>query len=240
MLAFAVLAAYSISKVRWRTPVAIAVIIVLAVLTLRRETAWSSDITLWQDTVQHAPGKARVWFNLGGAYLTSDPENARTALLRALELQPHFPEALYDLGAIEQGKKNWESAITYYQRAIDQEMDYWPAWNNMGNTLFAMGRRDAALRCFDTTLRLNPDYWPAQYNIAVVHYVNGRYTEAVPRLRTVLDWQPDFREAQYLMATSLIQSGNRVDAEKVLQRLGGMNATESRLTPTMILTPSRP
>jgi len=70
--------------------------------------------------------------------------------------------------------------------------------------------------------------------------VNGRYKEAVPRLRTVLDWQPDFREARYLLATSLIQSGNRVDAEKVLQRLGGMNATESRLTPTMILAPNRP
>jgi tetratricopeptide (TPR) repeat protein len=240
MIAFAVLAAYGISKLRWRTPVGIAVFVVLAILTLHRETVWSSDIGLWQDTVQHAPGKARVWFNLGGAYLNSDPENARKALLHALELQPHFPEALYDLGAIEQTKKNWESAVAYYQRAIDQQMDYWPAWNNMGNTLFAMGRRDPALRCFDTTLRLNPDYWPAQYNIAVVYYSNGRYREAVPRLRTVLDWQPDFREARYLLATSLIQSGNRVDAEKELQRLGGMNATESRLTPTMILAPSRP
>ena len=88
-------------------------------------------------------------------------------------------------------------------------MDYWPAWNNMGNTLSAMGRPDAALRCFDTTLRLNPDYWPAQYNIAVVNFLNGRYTEAAPRLRTVLDWQPGFREARYLLAESLTRSGDR-------------------------------
>jgi tetratricopeptide (TPR) repeat protein len=240
MMAFAVLVAYGISRLRWRTPVAIPVFVVLALLTLRRETVWSSDIALWQDTVKHAPGKARVWFNLGGAYLSSDPETSRQALLHALELQPHFPEALYDLGSIEQARKNWDSAVAYYQRAIDQQMDYWPAWNNMGNTLFAMGRRDPALRCFDTTLRLNPDYWPAQYNIAVLEYLNGRYTEAVPRLRTVLDWQPAFREARYLLAESLTRSGNRRAADEEWQKLGAMNAAESRLTPTMISAPSRP
>jgi tetratricopeptide (TPR) repeat protein len=240
MAAFSVLVAYGLSKIRWRTSVTIAVFIILATLTLRRETVWSSDLTLWQNTVQHAPGKARVWFNLGGAYMNSDPENARKSFLHALQLQPHFPEALYDLGVIEQRKKNWDLAVTYYQRAIDQQTDYWPAWNNMGNTLFAMGRRDPALRCFETTLRLNPDYWPAQYNIAVVYYLNGRYTEAVPKLGIVLDWQPGFREARYLLATSLTQSGNRVYAEREWQRLGGMNATESRLTPTMILAPNRP
>src|SRR6516162_3199401 len=110
----------------------------------------------------------------------------------------------------------------------------------MGNTFFAMGQPAHALDCFDRTLRLNPDYWPAQYNIAIVHYTSGRFAEAEPKLRTVLDWQPGFREARYLLATSLTQSGSRVDAEQEWQRLGGMNATESRLTPTMILAPNRP
>ena len=240
MMAFAILAAYGVSKFRWRTPVGVTVIAILAILTLRRETVWSSDLGLWQDTVRHAPGKARVWFNLGGAYMGSDPESARPALLHALELQPHFPEALYDLGVIEQGKKSWDLAMAYYQRALEQQPDYWPAWNNMGNTLFAMGSRERALECFETTLRLNPDYWPAQYNIAVLYYLNGRFTEAVPKLHTVLDWQPDFRQARYLLATSLTRSGKRISAEQEWQKLGEMNAAESRLTPTMISAPNRP
>src|SRR5262249_43664067 len=127
MLAFSLLVAYLLSKIRSRTAVAAAVLLILAVLTVRRETVWSSDITLWEDASRHAPGKARVWFNLGGAYMATDPEKARPALLRALELQPHFPEALYDLGVIEQEKKNWGTALTYYQRALEQDPDYWPA-----------------------------------------------------------------------------------------------------------------
>jgi tetratricopeptide (TPR) repeat protein len=195
---------------------------------------------LWEDGAQHAPGKARVWFNLGGAYLNIDPEKARNALLRALELQPHFPQALYDLGIIEQQRNNWPAALAYYERAIAQEPDYWPALNNMGNTLFAMGERTRSVEFFDRTLRLNPDYWPAQYNVAIVHFMSGRYKDAAPRLKIVLDWRPDFREARYLLATSLTRSGDRELADQEWKKLGEFNAAESRHTPTMILAPNRP
>jgi tetratricopeptide (TPR) repeat protein len=240
MLAFALFVAWLISKTPKRTWVAVSLLIILSVSTLRREKVWSSDITLWEDTVQRAPGKARVWFNLGGAYLSANPDKAREAFLRTLELQPHFPEALYDLGVIEQGKKNWSSALSYYERALVQEPGYWPAANNMGNTLFAMGQLGRSLQFFEKTLSLNRHYWPAQYNIAIVHFMSGRYTDAVPRLRTVLDWQPDFREARYLLATSLTRSGDRALADVEWTKLGEVNAAESRHTPTMILAPSRP
>jgi tetratricopeptide (TPR) repeat protein len=240
MLAFSLLAAHLISKIARRTWIAGALLIILGTLTIRREIVWSSDIALWEDTARHAPGKARVWFNLGGAYLNSDLVKARAALIRAIDLQPHFPEALYDLGVIEQGKNNWRVALAYYERAIAQEADYWPAWNNIGNTLFAMGERPRALEYFERTLRLNPDYWPAQYNIAIVHFMGGRYTDAVPKLRTVLDWRPDFREARYLLAMSLTRAGDRSLADVEWKKLGEGNAAESRYTPTMILAPNRP
>jgi Tfp pilus assembly protein PilF len=240
MLSFALLAAYVISKLPRRTWIATAVLAVFAILTLRREMVWSSDIALWQDAAQHAPGKARVWFNLGGAYLNTGGAKARESFLRALTLQPHFPEALYDLGMIEQGRKNWSGALAYYQQALAQDPTYWPACNNIGNTLFSMGEADRSVQYFERTLSLNHDYWPAQYNIAVVHFIKGRYADAVPRLQTVLDWRPDFREARYLLASSLTRAGSRNAADEEWKKLGEGSAAESRHTPTMILAPSRP
>jgi tetratricopeptide (TPR) repeat protein len=241
MLAVSVFVAHLMSKLhRGRTWVAVGVLAILAILTVRRERVWSSEIALWEDTVRQAPGKARVWFNLGGAYLGKDPDKARAALLRALELQPHWPEALYDLGLIEQDKKNWSGALAYYQQALAQNPNYWPACNNIGNTLFAMGEGARSLEFFERTLRLNPDYWPAQYNIAIVDFMAGRYRNAAARLRTVLDWRPDFHEARYLLATSLIRSGERSLADQELKKLSEMNAAGSRHTPTMILAPNRP
>jgi protein O-mannosyl-transferase len=240
MLAFSVLVAIVLSKIPKRSWVTAVLLVILATVTVRRESVWASDVALWEDTVKHAPGKVRVWFNLGTAYLANDPEKAQSAFRRALELQPHFPEALYDLGVIEQGKRNWSVALAYYQRALEQQPDYWPAANNMGNTLFAMGDPARSVECFERTLRLNPDYWPAQYNIAIVHFMAGRYSAAAKRLRTVLDWQPSFVEARYLLATCLTQSGNRTAADREWKKLSEMNAAESRPTPTMILAPSRP
>src|SRR5262249_45082478 len=79
MLAFSLLLAFLLSKAPQRTWIAAAILLVLSFVTLRRAAVWSTDIALWEDTAQRAPGKARVWFNLGGAYLGSDPEKARAA-----------------------------------------------------------------------------------------------------------------------------------------------------------------
>ena len=240
MLAFSVLAAVLLAKIPRRTGITAILFCILAVLTIRRGQVWANDIALWEDTVQRAPGKARVWFNLGGAYLQANPEKARSALTRALELNPDFVEALYDIGVIEQGRRNWPAAFANYERAVQKRSDYWPAWNNMGNTLFAMGQTQRAMECFEKTLSLNPDYWPAQYNIALAHYMMGRYTDALPKLKIVLDWNPGFRDARYLMAVSLTRTGKRKEADEEWKKLGEINAAESRITPTMILAPNRP
>jgi protein O-mannosyl-transferase len=240
MLAFSVLAAVVLSKIPYRTQITAALLCILAVLTIQRGTVWATDTALWEDTVKHAPGKARVWFNLGGAYLQADPDKARSALTRALQLDPDFVEALYDIGTIEQRKRNWPAAIANYERAVEKRPDYWPAWNNMGNTLFAMGQSQRAVECFEKTLSLNPDYWPAQYNIAIAEFDNGRYEDALRKLKIVLDWSPEFREARYLMALSLTRTGHREQADEEWRKLGEIDAAESRFTPTMILAPNRP
>jgi tetratricopeptide (TPR) repeat protein len=240
MLAFSTLAALLLAKIPRRTEITAAVLVVFSVVTVYRGTVWANDIALWEDTAKRAPGKSRVWFNLGGAYLNSDPDRARAALRRAVELQPNFVEAIYDLGILEQREGNWPAALAFYERAAMHDPGYWPAWNNMGNALFAMGQAQRAVESFEKTLSLNRDYWPAQYNIAIAQFMNGRYEEAVRRLEVVLDWRPQFREARYLMAVSLTRAGHREKAEEQWQKLGEVTAAESRATPTMILAPNRP
>src|SRR5262249_50775649 len=88
ILAFSVFASYLLSKTPHRTIIGMLILAALSVLTIRRESVWSSEIALWEDTARRAPGKARVWFNLGGSYLSVDSEKARSALMRALSLKP--------------------------------------------------------------------------------------------------------------------------------------------------------
>jgi tetratricopeptide (TPR) repeat protein len=240
MLAFATAAAWAISRLPRRTIVAGVLLPVCAMLTVQRGTVWSSNIALWEDTLRHAPGKARVWFNHGGAHLESAPDIARASFMKALELRPGFTEALYNIGVIEQRKGNLPLAIAYYERATTQSSSYWPAWNNMGNAFVALGQHERALQCYERTLSLNPDYWPAQYNVAVVHYQNGRFDAAIPRLKTVLDWRPEYVEARKLLASALAVSGFQAEAEKEWKKLADSGVALSIESPATISEPSSP
>ena len=216
MLAFAPFAAFWVARVPRRAVVLALLVGVLGALTVRRGSVWASEVRLWEDTSLKASGKARVWFNLGGAYLESDPEKARDAFLRAIEIEPRFPEAFYNLGVIDQGAGDNLAALGSYQRALEQDPEYWPAVHNMGNVRFLLGDHSGALEQFGQTLRMNPDYWPAQYNLAIVYTAMDRPSDAVPRLRIVLDWEPDFSQARYLLATSLERLGRDDEARAEL------------------------
>jgi tetratricopeptide (TPR) repeat protein len=237
MLAFSVFAASLLLRLKYATQILTLLVAVMFVATFAREQVWATDATLWENTVAQVPHKARAWFNLGGAYMQSDPQQASAAYKRTLELQPDFQEAYYDLGVIAQNAGRYGEAVAYYQRCIGLDNDYWPAWNNLGNTWASLGEQERAVQAFETTLRLNPDHWPSQYNIAVVYFNKGRFDESIPRLRTVLDWRPDFRDARYLLAVALSRTGKRTEAEREWHNIEAIAGQPPM--PTLIPTPAR-
>lgn len=69
--------------------IAAALVIVLAVLTIARNQAYTSEIALWENTVRLSPGKARVHNNLGYAYLLAHrDDDAQREFSTALRLDP--------------------------------------------------------------------------------------------------------------------------------------------------------
>ena len=231
MLGFSLLVSFLVAGWRRRTVCLGLILVAFSVLTIDRGRVWASDVRLWQDATENAPGKARAWFNLGGAQLDSAPDRARVAFEQAIRLQPEFPEAFYNLGVIEQGRGDNIAALGWYQRSVDQAPEYWPAINNMGNVRFSLGDHPGAITDFNRTLELNPEYWPAEYNLAIVYTAMARPADAVPKLRIVLDWSPDFREARYLLAVSLERLGRGREADEEFRKLSDSPTSEMDLVP---------
>lgn len=76
---------------------------VLVSLTVLRNQDYRSEIALWQATVQLSPDKARVHNNLGYAYqLAGRADEARSAYVRALQLDAHYYQARYNLLRLDQ------------------------------------------------------------------------------------------------------------------------------------------
>lgn len=76
----------------------------LGSLTVSRNLDYRSEIALWEDTVKKSPAKARVHNNLGYAYkLAERRDEARREFMRALDLDPAYYKARYNLLRMESG-----------------------------------------------------------------------------------------------------------------------------------------
>lgn len=77
---------------------AAALLLTFASLTVQRNQVYGSEQSLWQDTVQKSPDKARVHNNLGHAYLLAQRhDEARREFSTALQLDPRLFQARHNL-----------------------------------------------------------------------------------------------------------------------------------------------
>lgn len=86
----------------WQRGMLVLAVAVLLPLTVMRNADYRSETALWQSAARLAPGKARVFNNLGYAWLQEgQPARARAAWLRALQLDPKHEQARLNLQRLE-------------------------------------------------------------------------------------------------------------------------------------------
>ena len=91
----------------WMKPKALiwtgaALAVLLGGLTVMRNQAFRTEISLWEATATQSPGKARVRNNLGVAYkLAGRKDDARSEFALALELDPEYLKARNNLAQLD-------------------------------------------------------------------------------------------------------------------------------------------
>ncbi|MBV9825518.1 MAG: sulfotransferase [Alphaproteobacteria bacterium] len=113
----------------------------------------------------------------------------------ALHYGPDMPETSNNLGRVFQELRQYDDAISSYERAIEQRPGYFLAVNNLGTAFAALGRHEDAIDQYRRAIELNPDYPEALGNLGVSLYVLGKNHEAIEYLAASLDLQPHSIEA---------------------------------------------
>ena len=71
----------------------------------------------------------------------------------------------------------WKEALYRWQRAIDLDPTYAPAWNNLGIAFEHEGRFDEAREAYETALDLDPDNFTIEQNYDLFLEVNDRVNQ---------------------------------------------------------------
>lgn len=95
---------------------------------------------------------------LGTAYyLKGEYDLAETSYLKALEINPRYPTALWGLGRTEMAKGRPAEAVKNLEKAVDLAPTFSEAWYDLGQARKHAGRPKEAAAAFQKVIELAPD-----------------------------------------------------------------------------------
>jgi len=167
-------------------------------LTYFRNIIWKDELTLWSDTVEKSPNKARPYNNRGTAYAGKGQyERAILDLTRAINIDPDYAPAYNNRGTAYAGKGQYERAIVDFTEALTIDPSYADAYYNRGNTFSSKGQYDKAISDYEQAIRINPGYIDAYNNCGNAYIQKEEYDKAISNFTVALEIDPKIVDVYY-------------------------------------------
>lgn len=149
------------------------------------ELRFSGDTNYYSDptvSVAHilVPESAKKLYGKAYAAFTEGKNDEAGSLVdQALQIEPHFADALSLRGLLEVQKPDLQEAQQYLEAAIQVDPAYSPAYIALGAVYNHEGRFDDALRASERGLSLSPRSWQAYFEMAKASVSKGMYQKAL-------------------------------------------------------------
>lgn len=128
---------------------------------------------------------------------------------------------------LEQG--NLKKSLEFFNKTLDADNSYIPAWNNKGVVLMDMERFSSALECFEKVIQLEDINLMAWYNKGYVLQILGEYEKSAAALETFLTHyqQKDefYKYALYLQAHAYYHLTKNNQAFNIINKALDMDKT---------------
>ncbi len=207
LIAVGVALLHSVLRGRCARPAAALAVLVLAVLTVRRNPVWRDEAGLFADALRSSPRAPLLWSNLGVCLSRSGRHaEAVECLERAISLSGPVPRLQVNLAAALRQAGRLEESLSLLGQELAAGAPPGAVRHNRGKTLAAMGRGREAIAEFEEALQRLPDRVEILVDLA----------EACKRSREF-----DRAEKAYLRALALHPSASLWSNLGVVRKLKG-------------------
>jgi protein O-mannosyl-transferase len=174
-----------------------------SIVTIKRNTDWKDDMTLWKKTVNTSPLSSEAHDNLGFSYeRAGDIDKAINEFKKSVELNPSNYKAYTNLGTSYAQKENLELATVYLEKAIGIE-PYYKAYNYLGLVYARQGRFNESIVSFKNAIKLNPDFDEAYYNLGIIYEYTEQYNLAKEEFKKAYALNP--KDSTYIRKLDSIE-----------------------------------
>jgi tetratricopeptide (TPR) repeat protein len=180
---------------------------------------------VYQRLIAMDPRNADAQFGLGQLYLIApDNEAARRAFAAALQAAPDWPEAMYELGKLEQGT----NAVSLLEGAIAARPNWPEARLALGAARLENGEVDAAEALFRQVLKASPKLPLAHARLGMALVAKRDFPSAETELKRGLEGLPNDADAALALARVYAQTERNEDAFAAYRNASSLEKTGSR------------
>lgn len=152
-------------------------------------------------------------------------EQALQVLSEASSMDESNPETWNYLGVVYYRQNDFEQALQAYQRALELDPKFASAFNNMGALYLRrfLEKKDPSLMtqaidAFNRAIENDPRLAAAYNGRASAFKFSKRTNEAIRDWKRALEHQPDFVDVYFNLGITYLQTGNKSEALRVLNR----------------------
>ena len=199
------------SNLAW-LPVLI-VTLLLAPALHARSRVWSDPRLVWEEASRLAPGRVRPYIDLGVmAAVRGDSQTAGVNFDRALALEPHNPEALFNRGRLRFDSGDLTGAAADLDAAVTADPTMARARINLAIVRIRQGNLDEAEVQLRAALEIDPGDPRALTNLGEVRRARGDLDEAIALCRRALASDASYAHAAARLGLVLEARGDRAGA----------------------------
>jgi len=198
---------------------------------------WQLSVDSWAPSQwwpSQKSGAAAYHSGLGAIFCEQDRmEEGMAQFQKALDLDPNFGEAHYNLGNALACLRRFDEAIVHFRQALNITPDDAKAYKNLAAALQFRDKIDEAIARFERIVESEPGNVRAHRGLGNALGARGRLAEAIAQYQIALKLAPDDVEVQnqlaWLWATSpkaaLRNSARAIElAQRANRRSGGKQA----------------
>ncbi len=191
------------------TSLVILLALTFGLVSAKRLAAYSDEMTLWREVLQHQPDNFMAHICLGSLFVNSGQVQAGVdELQQAVSLRPDAHLAFDDLGVAMMHLGRFPQAMGYFNHALQLKPDSADVYQHLGNALTHVGQYPQAIASLEHALTLRPDSAEAHDNLGVALGDSHQLPQAIEQFRQAIELNPGLATAHVNLATLLASTGD--------------------------------
>ncbi len=152
----------------------------------------------FQKAYEFNPNDQRVLNAIGIIYLLhfNETEESIKHFKKALKIDPDYSDANNNLGYAYEKSGRYETAISYYQKAVSNLTYPTPekAYISMGNSYYRLGKFASAVKSYSEAIKRAPDLSTPYLGLALCFNALGRYGDASSAMTKAIKLDPGYQD----------------------------------------------